>query len=44
MYSLFSSILQPTVLVCDAAKSIQNAFTEVFGNSATVRIVGHMQK
>jgi hypothetical protein len=38
VYSLFSSILQPTVLVCDAAKSIQNAFTEVFGNSATVRM------
>jgi transposase-like protein len=24
--------------VCDAAKSMQNAFTEVFGNAATVRM------
>lgn len=31
VFSIYSHSLQPSVLVCDAAKSIQNAFRQVFG-------------
>ncbi|XP_045494180.1 uncharacterized protein LOC123693223 [Colias croceus] len=37
-YTLYSHVMQPKVLICDAAKSIQNAFTEVFGVETTVRM------
>ncbi|KAL0821529.1 hypothetical protein ABMA28_004986 [Loxostege sticticalis] len=36
--SLFDHILEPRVLVCDAAQAIINAFIEVFGNAPVVRM------
>lgn len=36
--SIFSLAYDPKILVCDAAKSIQNAFTEVFGIQTIVKM------
>ncbi|XP_048481537.1 uncharacterized protein LOC125489545 [Plutella xylostella] len=38
IFNLYSQNFKPEVLVCDAAKAIQNAFTEVFGKDVTVRM------
>lgn len=36
--SIYGHSLQPSVLVCDAAKAIQNAFTNVFGSETIIRM------
>ncbi|XP_073948903.1 uncharacterized protein [Choristoneura fumiferana] len=36
--SIFSNAFEPKVLVCDAAKNIQDAFIDVFGKETTVRM------
>ena len=36
--SLFDHVMQPKVLVCDAAQSISNAFIAVFGTTPVVRM------
>jgi transposase-like protein len=38
VFSIYSHSLQPSALVCHAAKSIQNAFTEVFVTAPIVRM------
>ena len=37
-FSLYSFNLEPNALICDAAKSIQNAFQEVFGTESTIKM------
>ncbi|CAK1582220.1 unnamed protein product [Parnassius mnemosyne] len=36
--SLFDHVMQPKVLVCDAAQSIRNAFIAVFGTTPVIRM------
>lgn len=38
VYTLYSYVMKPKDLICDAAKSIQNAFMEVFGVETTVKM------
>ncbi|KAJ8713391.1 hypothetical protein PYW07_013761 [Mythimna separata] len=38
IFNLYSQNFKPEVLVCDAAKAIQNAFIEVFGEDVTIRM------
>lgn len=38
LLSIFSKTFEPKILICDAAKSIQNAFREVFGEETIVKM------
>lgn len=38
LLSIFSHTFEPKILVCDAAKSIQNAFRDVFGKETFVKM------